>query len=146
MPRAAPAGISASRDDADKSAIPKSASGVKGKATAASGATIGCLTAATVIAAEAAAIKVANPIGEARRIRDTSYGGPALTYLLSDGTASGTMPNKCTNRPLLPHPSSAHPPILPLPTSHVQPAPHIAEARGGPPLVHKCTRSHLACG
>ena len=97
-PRAAPAGISASREDTDKSAIPKSSSGVKGKATAASGATIGCLTAAPVIAAEAAAIRVADPIGEARRIRDTSYGGPALTYLLSDGTASGTMPNKCTPR------------------------------------------------
>ena len=140
VPRAAPAGISASREDADKSAIPKSASGVKGKATAASGATIGCLTAATVIAAEAAAIKVANPIGEARRIRDTSYGGPALTYLLSDGTASGTMPNKCTNR-AAPCSHSPHQHILPsfcYPQAMSSPPPHILQrpAAGRPSCIN----------
>jgi TRAP-type mannitol/chloroaromatic compound transport system permease large subunit len=48
--------------------------------------------------------KIADAIGEARRIRDSSYGGPALTYLLSDGTVSGTMPNKCTLAPISPIP------------------------------------------
>ena len=63
---------------------------------------------APIIAAEAAAVRVADPIGEARRIRETSYGGPALTYLLSDGTVSGTMPNKCTPRTHLSPPISSH--------------------------------------
>jgi hypothetical protein len=85
----------APRDDTDRSVIPKASTAGKARPTAASGATIGCLTAASIIAAEAVAVRVADPIGEARRIRDASYGGPALTYLLSDGTASGTMPNKC---------------------------------------------------
>ena len=88
----------APRDETDRSVIPKASTAGKARSTAASGATIGCLTAAPIIAAEAAAVRVADPIGEARRIRETSYGGPALTYLLSDGTVSGTMPNKCTPR------------------------------------------------
>ena len=100
----------APRDDADRSVV-KSASGTKARATSASGATIGCLTFAPVVAAEAAAIKLADALGEARRIREASYGGPALTYLLSDGTAAGTMPNKGT-------PSAPLPPSIPsLPLS-----------------------------
>ena len=63
------------QEAADKSAIPKSAASAKARATAASGAIIGCLTSAGVVAAEAAAVKIADPIGEARRIRDASYGG-----------------------------------------------------------------------
>ena len=98
-----------SQEAADKSAIPKSAASAKARATAASGAIIGCLTSSGVVAAEAAAVKIADPIGEARRIRDASYGGPALTYLLSDGTASGTMPNKCK------------PPISSIPRTHIVP-------------------------
>jgi hypothetical protein len=110
------------REDADKSAIPKSAASAKARATAASGAIIGCLTSAGVVAAEAAAVKIADPIGEARRIRDASYGGPALTYLLSDGTASGTMPNKCK------------PPNSSIPRTHIIPhrTPLIPPPRRGP--------------
>ena len=111
----------APRDETDRSVIPKASTAGKARSTAASGATIGCLTAAPIIAAEAAAVRVADPIGEARRIRDSSYGGPALTYLLSDGTVSGTMPNKCTLAPISPTPpprTSIRPHIHPDPQMH----------------------------
>ena len=162
--RAAPRSSSthAPRDETDRSVIPKASTAGKARSTAASGATIGCLTAAPIIAAEAAAVKVADPIGEARRIRDASYGGPALTYLLSDGTVSGTMPNKCTLASISPIPSprtSIRPHIHPDPQMHesaverirlplaAAPQPPSSRSRSSPlsPFIHpiSSTSSHL---
>ena len=91
---------------ADKTNIPKASA--KGKATAASALVIAGLTAKSVVDAEMVAVKLADPIGEALRIKQTSYGARALTYLLSDGTVTGSMPTKGT--PPRTHPAPPPPP------------------------------------
>ena len=129
-------------DDADRTAIPKSSgSGAKGRWNSASGAIIGCLTAAPVVDAEAIATRLADPFAEARRIRDTSYGGPAITFMLSDGTVSGSMPNKCAPHTSIPSFISTHSSKNPYPLSPWSEAPpwHSPFSRQTPPNLPPST-------
>ena len=66
---------------------------------------VGILTNKAVLLAEACAARLADPVLELRRATASSYGEAVRAHVISDGTSTGSLPEKGTFPPLEPQPN-----------------------------------------